>query len=209
MKKMMIAALALVATAATAQVKGRFEVHDMGSFRLHVYYTNDVMNDASFIVEGNDSVVTMEQPLFKDNAAEFDAYVEKMGKPVAARIADYHVGSTADHPVLMAEGMGSFTKGPVYGGMMKGFAGTFGEAMASLPTGSVAEVAFGTTRTIAGTAFHFDRGASTDFPAASITIGGKVYFTHWAPARAHASHLQIASAKAIDAEIAEARKSLQ
>lgn len=178
MKKMMIAALALVATAATAQVKGRFEVHDMGSFRLHVYYTNDVMNDASFIVEGNDSVVTMEQPLFKDNAAEFDAYVEKMGKPVAARIADYHVGSTADHPVLMAEGMGSFTKGPVYGGMMKGFAGTFGEAMASLPTGSVAEVAFGTTRTIAGTAFHFDRGASTDFPAASITIGGKVYFTH-------------------------------
>lgn len=86
MKKMMIAALALVATAATAQVKGRFEVHDMGSFRLHVYYTNDVMNDASFIVEGNDSVVTMEQPLFKDNAAEFDAYVEKMGKPVAARI---------------------------------------------------------------------------------------------------------------------------
>lgn len=209
MKKMMIAALALVATAATAQVKGRFEVHDMGSFRLHVYYTNDVMNDASFIVEDNDSVVTMEQPLFKDNAAEFDAYVEKMGKPVAARIADYHVGSTADHPVLMAEGMGSFTKGPVYGGMMKGYAGTFGEAMASLPTGSVAEVAFGTTRTIAGTAFHFDRGASTDFPAASITIGGKVYFTHWAPARAHASHLQIASAKAIDAEIAEARKSLQ
>ena len=209
MTKMMIAALALVATAATAQVKGRFEVHDMDSFRLHVYYTNDVMNDASFIVEGNDSVVTMEQPLFKDNAAEFDAYVEKMGKPVAARIADYHVGSTADHPVLMAEGMGSFTNGPVYGGMMKGFAGTFGEAMASLPTGSVAEVAFGTTRTIAGTAFHFDRGASTDFPAASITIGGKVYFTHWAPARAHASQLQIASAKAIDAEIAEARKSLQ
>lgn len=31
MKKMMIAALALVATAATAQVKGRFEVHDMAA----------------------------------------------------------------------------------------------------------------------------------------------------------------------------------
>ena len=36
MKKMMVAALALVATAATAQVKGRFEVHDIGSFRMHV-----------------------------------------------------------------------------------------------------------------------------------------------------------------------------
>ncbi len=44
---------------------------------------------------------------------------------------------------------------------------------------------------------------------ASILIGGKVYFTHWAPSKAHASHLQISSPAAIDAEIAEARKSLE
>jgi len=72
----------------------------------------------------------MEQPLFKDNVAEFDAYLSKLGKKVGKRITDYHVG-------------------------------------------------------------------------------GKVYFTHWAPSKAHASHLQISSPAAIDAEIAEARKSLE
>ena len=39
-------------------------------------------------------------------------------------------------------------------------------------------------------------------------IGGKAYYTHWTPAKAHVSHLQISSPAAIDAEIAEAEKSL-
>lgn len=206
MRKLMTAALGLVAMAAAAQEKGRMEVYDMGSWKLHVYYSNDVMNDASYIVEGRDSIVTMEQPLFKDNAAEFDAYAAKTGKPVAARITDYHMGGTADHDVLMAEGMGTFSKGPVYGGMMQGFAKTFGDAMVSLPTGKVTEAPFGSTRTIAGVTFSFRHGAATDFPAASILIGGKAYLTHWAPAKAHPSHLQISSPQAIDAEIAEAKR---
>ena len=28
-----------------AQTKGRFEVHDLGNFTLHVYYTNDALGD--------------------------------------------------------------------------------------------------------------------------------------------------------------------
>ena len=71
---------------------GHVEVYDMGDFKLHVYYTQDVMNDASYIVEGKDSVVTMEQPLFKVNVSEFNSYLDKVGKPVAKRITDYHVG---------------------------------------------------------------------------------------------------------------------
>ena len=39
-------------------------------------------------------------------------------------------------------------------------------------------------------------------------IGGKVYYTHWTPAKAHVSHLQVSSPAAIDAEIAEAENSL-
>ena len=35
-----------------AQTKGRFEAYDLGSCKLHVYYTNDVMGDASYIIEG-------------------------------------------------------------------------------------------------------------------------------------------------------------
>lgn len=198
----------LLTITAMAQTKGRFEVHDLGNFKLHVYYTNDALGDASYIIEGKDALVTMEQPLFKDNVAEFDAYLSKLGKTVETRITDYHVGGTGNHEVVMAEGMPQFTKGEIYGGMMKGFAQAFGEALTDMPTGKASEVAFGTTQTWAGVLFEFRHGATSDFPGASILIGGKAYYTHWTPAKAHVSHLQVSSPAAIDAEIAEAEKSL-
>ncbi len=150
----------------------------------------------------------MEQPLFKDNVAEFDTYLSELGKPVEKRITDYHVGGTGNHDVVMAEGMPEFTKGEIYGGMMSGFAQAFGDALTDMPTGKATEVAFGTTQTWAGVTFEFRPGASSDFPGASILIGGKAYYTHWTPAKAHVSHLQISSPAAIDAEIAEAENSL-
>ena len=191
-----------------AQTKGRFEVHDLGNFKLHVYYTNDALGDASYIIEGKNALVTMEQPLFKDNVAEFDAYLSQLGKTVEKRITDYHVGGTGSHEVVMAEGMPAFTKGEIYGGMMQGFAQAFGDALTDMPKGKASEVAFGTTQTWAGISFEFRHGAASDFPGASILIGGKVYYTHWTPAKAHVSHLQVSSPAAIDAEIAEAENSL-
>ena len=104
--------------------------------------------------------------------------------------------------------MPEFTKGEIYGGMMKGFAQAFGDALTDMPTGKASEVAFGTTQTWAGIPFEFRHGAMSDFPGASILIGGKAYYTHWTPAKAHVSHLQVSSPAAIDAEIAEAEKSL-
>lgn len=208
-KTLTVFALSLVALGASAQDKGRFETHDFGSFKLHVYYTNDALGDASYIVEGRDALVTMEQPLFKDNVSEFDAYLAGLGKPVEKRITDYHVGGTAHHDVVMPEGMPEFTKGAVYGGMMQNFAQIFGDALTAMPTGNAEEVAFGTTETYAGVPFEFRRGASTDFPGASILIGGKAYYTHWTPAKAHVSHLQVSSPDAIDAEIAEAENALK
>lgn len=210
MKKILLTlAVAGMAMGASAQEKGRFEVHDLGNFKLHVYYTNDALGDASYIIEGRKALVTMEQPLFRDNVAEFDSYLSKLGKKVEKRITDYHVGGTGSHDVVMAEGMPEFTKGEIYGGMMAGFAQAFGDALTDMPTGKASEVAFGSTQTWAGVPFEFRHGASTDFPGASILIGGKVYYTHWTPAKAHVSHLQISSAAAIDAEIAEAEKSLK
>lgn len=187
---------------------GRVELYDLGDFKLHVYYTQDVMNDASYIIEGADSVVTMEEPLFMVNVNEFGAYLAKIGKPVARRITDYHLGGTADHEVLMAKGMPAFVKGPVYGGMMKSFEQAFGDTMTDLPTGKEDEVDFDTKEVFAGVPFEFRHGASTDFPAASILIGGKAYYTHWTPAKAHMSHLQLSSRAAVDAEIAEAEREL-
>ena len=209
--KKILSTLAVVGMAlgASAHDKGRFEVYDLGDFKLHVYYTNDALGDASYIIEGGDTLVTMEQPLFRENVAEFDAYLSKLGKKVEKRITDYHVGGTGSHDVVMAEGMPEFTKGEIYGGMMAGFAQMFGDALTDMPTGKAAEVAFGSTQTWAGVPFEFRRGATSDFPGASILIGGKVYYTHWAPAKAHVSHLQISSPAAIDAEIAEAEKSLK
>ena len=210
MKKIILTlAAAGMASGASAQEKGRFEVHDLGSFKLHVYYTNDALGDASYIVEGRNALVTMEQPLFKENVAEFADYLAKLNKPAEQRIADYHVGGTAHHDVVMPEGMPEFTKGAVYGGMMQGFAQTFGDALTAMPTGKTSEVAFGTTETYAGVPFEFRHGASTDFPGASILIGKKVYYTHWTPAKAHVSHLQVSSPAAVDAEIAESEKALK
>lgn len=210
MKKIILTlAAAGMVSGASAQEKGRFEVHDLGSFKLHVYYTNDALGDASYIVEGRNALVTMEQPLFKDNVAEFDAYLAKLNKPAEQRITDYHVGGTAHHDVVMPEGMPEFTKGAVYGGMMQSFAQTFGDALTAMPTGKISEVAFGTTETYAGVPFEFRHGAETDFPGASILIGKKVYYTHWTPAKAHVSHLQVSSPAAVDAEIAESEKALK
>lgn len=208
-KALLTAAGCLAALASFAQDKGRFDVFDFGDFRLHVYYSNDVMADASFIVEGTHGLVAMEFPLFKENAAEFDRYIGALGKPLEQVVTDYHEGSSGDLPQAMPAGMPAFMKGAVYGGMMEGFRQAFGDSMVELPTGTIVEIPFDASREWAGVPFTFLRGATSDFPAASILIGGKVYYTHWAPAKAHMSRLQISSAGAIDAELAEAEKSLR
>lgn len=208
MKQVLLIMLGLISLTAAAQEKGKFEVYDFDKFKLHVYYTNDVMADASYIIEGKKGVVTLEQPLFKDNVSEYDAYLADLNKPVEQRIANYHLGGTGNHDIIMPQGMPEFAKGEIYGGMMSGFAQTFGDAIVSIPNGKTTEVKFETTQTYAGVKFGFYRGATTDFPAASIIIGNKVYYTHWTPVKAHMSHLQISSPMAIDAEIAEANKAL-
>lgn len=209
MKKNILILLSLITFTAMAQTKGKFEVLDLKDFKMHVYYTNDALNDASYIVEGKNGLITLEQPLFKDNVAEFDAYVTSLNKPVQKIITDYHVGGTGSHDIVMAEGMPAFTKGATYDGMMRNFAEIFGDAIVPLPTGKAEEIKFGSKQTWDNIEFYFDKGASTDFPAASIIIGNKVYYTHWTPVKAHISYLQISSPAAIDAEIAEAEKALK
>lgn len=209
MKKIFLFLLSFMAIAATAQDKGYFEILDLGDFKLHIYNTNDALNDASYIIEGKNGLVTMEQPLFKENASEYDAYVAALDKPVKKIITDYHVGSTGGQDVVMVEGMPDFVKGDVYGGMMRNFSKIFGDAISPMPTGVVEEVKFGSTQEWDGIKFVFQKGTSTDFPAASIIIGSKAYYTHWTPVKAHISPLQVSSIAAVDAEIAEAGKALE
>ena len=206
MKKTIIAATALSAIVAQA---GNFTSYDYGSFKLHLYNSGDAMGDASYIVEGKKELVVLEVPLFKENAREFDTYVAKLGKPVVAAIADYHEGARQNAKLYVAEGMKSFFVGPIYGGMMNGFHKQWGESIVALPDlASATEIGFGKTVKLAGVDFKFEKGASSDFPAASVLIGGDAYLTHWAPAKAHVSPLQISSLAAIDAEILAAKASL-
>mgnify|MGYP000195135891 FL=1 len=209
MKNVLFILMGLLSLTVAAQNKGRFETHDFGNFKLHVYYTNDALGDASYIIESKNALVTLEQPLFKDNVAEYDAYLLKLGKPVEKRITDYHLGGTGNHDIVMVKGMPEFTKGDVYGGMMKGFSQMFGNAIVPLPSGKITEVDLGTTQTYAGIPFQFIDGASTDFPGASILIGNKVYFSHWTPLKVHVSHLHISSPEAIDAQIKALEQALK
>ena len=187
---------------------GAFQTYDLDGFRLHVYNSNDVMGDASYIVEGDSGLVVMEYPLFKVNAKEFADYIEALDKPIVTDITDYHLGGSDQLPLTMPEGMPAFIEGPVYGGMMKGFAEQFGDTMVELPTQKAAEVPFGQVQNWAGVDFDFQHGAASDFPGASIIIGKQVYYTHWTPAESHISPLQVGNVAAVDAELAEAQKSL-
>ncbi|MBQ6652119.1 MAG: hypothetical protein IJM81_01810, partial [Prevotella sp.] len=69
--------------------------------------------------------------------------------------------------------------------------------MVDLPTQKATEVPFGSTQNYAGVDFRFEHGASSDFPGASIIIGGQVYYSHWAYYPAHMSPLQLGNADAI------------
>ena len=109
----------------------------------------------------------------------------------------------------MPEGMAAFVKGPVYDGMMKHFAQIFGDKIVSEPTGKVSEVAFDAPQNWAGVDYTFTKGATSDFPAASILIGGKVYYTHWTPMKMHGNPLQLGSRAAVDAELASAQTALK
>lgn len=187
---------------------GAFTSYDLDGFKLHVYNSNDVMYDASYIIEGKDSLVVMEYPLFKVNYAEFMDYIKKLGKPVAVDLTDYHPGGSGNLPMTMPQGMPEVMKSPAFTGMMKGFDERFGDTMVSLPKQPNAEVPFGQDLQWAGIGFRFEPGAASDFPCASIIIGGQVYYTHWTPAETHVSPLQVGNVAAIDAELAEAKEAL-
>lgn len=182
---------------------GVFEVLDCDGYKLHIYLTEDEMADASFIIEGKDSIVTLEQPLFKKNANEYNVYLASLNKPVAHRIADFHLGNTGASPILMPEGMPKTVNGPEYSGMMKHFAEVYGDAIEPLPTGEMLEMPFGEEITLAGVPFKLYKGASNDFPGANILIGKDVVYSHWAPSKSHINTLYASDIDGINARLSE------
>lgn len=205
MKKMMMLAAFAALFGIESQAQGSFQTIKGKNFTMHVYNSGDVMADASYIVETPQGLVTLEEPLFKVGVEAFNAYVKRLGKPVTARITNYHEGGTADHPVIQPEGMNRFMHEGAYDAMMKGFQQSFGDKMVARPTGKAREVKFGETIYLDKISYRFDRGAKNDFPASSILIGKKFLLMHWAPAKAHMNNLQLGNREAV-AQALEALK---
>ena len=132
---------ALLFCAGMAQA-GDFTVLDCGDFKTHVYDSGDTMANTSLIIEGKEGLVAMELPLFKENMAEFTAYIAKLNKPLVRVITDYHAGALPDVPNLMPEGMPAFIEGERYTGMMAHFKEKFGDKIVDLPEITAEEAAF-------------------------------------------------------------------
>lgn len=196
MKKIFTLAVAAMAALAVS-AQSSFKTYTGDGFTMHVYNSDDVMADASYIVETKDGLVTLEEPLFKSSVKEFNDYITKLGKLVTARIVDYHEGGTGANAIIQPEGMPKFMHEGAYDAMMKGFQKSFGDKMVDLPTGKASEVKFGETKTINGVKYLFVNGPENDFPAAGILIGKTFYLSHWAPGKAHMNSLQLANREAV------------
>lgn len=197
MKKVVTFVVAALAALSASAQQGEFKTYEGKGFTMHVYYSNDVMGDASYIVETKNGLVTLEEPLFKDGVKDFNTYLDKLDKPVKARIVDYHEGGTGSNPVIQPEGMPKFMHEGAYDAMMKGFQKSFGDKMVARPVGKAEEVKFGNAKQIDGVRYLFVNGPKNDFPAAGILIGETFYLSHWAPAKAHMNSLQLSNREAV------------
>lgn len=198
--------VALTTLMAQTKITDKISVYDLPNSKLHVYQTHDAMGDVSFIVEGEKSVVILEQPLFWDNIKEFNAYVESLDKPIDKVVANYHSLGLADYQsnkVMMPTSMIEFGKSPMAQGMISKFEKGFGEAADFRPHKKAKGFAVPSIQKWGGVQMSFTPGAKSDFPAATILIDSKVYYAHFAPAKVHASPLQVRSRESVDAILAE------
>lgn len=215
MKMFVIAWIALISSAINMmQAQTKFKVNDLGNFKLHSYTTQDPLGDMNYIIEGMNSLVILEPIAFYDNISEFKNYVNKLNKPIEKIIADYHIAgfSSFDQSKYVAvKDMVQFAKGDIYSGMLNGFSEEFKNKMDMseyIPTTTVNR---SSNENWAGVTFKFLPGASSDFPASSILIGNKVYYSHFTPKKnMHMSALQITGRHVVDPiikELEQAKKS--
>ena len=213
MKRTSLSLVLLLSITSAVFAQKNMQVYKFKNFYLHVYTSSEAMEDVSIIIEGENELVILEQPSFYNSIKEFNTHVKELKKPIVKVIADYHTGGLADidpELVVMIEGMPEFEKGEIYSGMIKNFSEIFAGSMDTREHKITATVPKNSIQKWAGIDFKFSPGSVSDFPGASINIGGKVYYSHFAPVIAHFSNLQINSKEAIDAllsELGNAKKS--
>lgn len=192
-----------VASMAGAQ---NVEKHSFDNFNVHVFTSPEAMGDISILVEGERELVMVEPQSFYKSIEEFNGYIAKLGKPLKYIVASYHAGGLASYnpkSIYMVEPMVAFMQSEMAQGMLKKFDGAFGGAMDTRMVKPRRTIPATSIQKWAGVEFSFTAGAASDFPASSINIGGKVFYTHFAPNMMHPSPMQLNSPKAVDATLAE------
>ncbi len=131
MKKTILAMVAF-SLAIVGFAQSKFEVKDLGKFKLHSYITADPLGDINYLIETPKGIVVVEPAAFYDNIKEMNAYIKKLGKPVVKVISDYHIAGYTGFDkskYVMVQGMPEFSESQVYAGMMSHFANVFKDKM--------------------------------------------------------------------------------
>jgi len=183
-------------------------VTDFGSFKLHAYAAGDALGNMTNIIEGPNALIVVEPAAFYANIEELGNYIKSLNKPVEKVLALYHAAGFSAFDAskfVMIEGMPEFIGSDSYQGMMGFFASTFGDTLDKTPApANVATVASNAQVEWDGISFQFSPGASSDYPAASVLIGGKVYYIHFTPVtNMHMGATQLTSRDAVNAYLAE------
>lgn len=77
---------------------GAVTTYDYGTIKLHVYRTNDAMQDECYLVEGRDGVVILASTAFKNNINEWNDYIKLLNKLVAGKLLSYHPNGWNTYP---------------------------------------------------------------------------------------------------------------
>jgi len=172
-----------------AQYQGKIEVYKYEGITLHSYTSYEEMGDVSFIIEGREGLVVLEQPSFFNSIKEFNTYLATLNKRVVKVIASYHSGGLKEWDptlVVMIKGMPEFEKGEMVQNMMKGFNERFGGKMDTRPHSNTNVIASDSKQSWGGVNFQFIPAPPTSaFPAADIIIASKIFYMHSAPEISH------------------------
>lgn len=80
------------------QNSGTFESRSFDDVTLHIFTTTEGPGDITYILENKDTLVLFELPSIHHLSRQLKAYVDKLGKPVAAILVGYHVGGASYYP---------------------------------------------------------------------------------------------------------------
>ncbi len=109
-------------------IKGEINIYDFSGIKLHVYKTNDFIDDKVFIVEKNGKAVIIESPCFFDNNRELTEYLKDI--QVEGIFIAYHgAGATflPDVPKYATQNAAEYSENGGGKALITNFTNAFGE----------------------------------------------------------------------------------